>query len=199
MHSLFLAALTTVAVVKAGNTTCKTTSLDWYTRSVGETPCRTYERLLQTCDSKYQVGNFPPTQPPDTCDTQVSTCCCNSISFALSMLCQNCQYGVGSGTNGDTGDDAKPGSYGVYLGKCSPITNQSLPNTAQTAACNQGISIPNYLYTLFWNQGDWYYEYTRQTADLQIQSKQNGTKCAAPKPPASGSNSSGRNVGAIVG
>ncbi|KAG8709813.1 hypothetical protein FRC09_000455 [Ceratobasidium sp. 395] len=44
-----------------------------------------------------------------------------------------------------------------------------------------------------------YYEYTRQTADLQIQSKQNGTKCAAPKPPASGSNSSGRNVGAIVG
>jgi hypothetical protein len=33
-------------------TVCATDQLDWYTSVVGETPCRTYERLRQTCDSR---------------------------------------------------------------------------------------------------------------------------------------------------
>jgi hypothetical protein len=33
-------------------TACATDQLDWYTSVVGETPCRTYERLRQTCDAR---------------------------------------------------------------------------------------------------------------------------------------------------
>ncbi|KAG8709812.1 hypothetical protein FRC09_000454, partial [Ceratobasidium sp. 395] len=160
-----------------------------------------------------QVGNFDLNRP-ETCNDQLSTCCCNSIAFALSLLCLNCQYGTGSGNGQDTGLDAPAGYYRTYLGNCQPVTNRSLPNTVQTAACNQGIKIPNYLYTLFWDQGDWYYEFTRQTAQLQIQSGQNGTKCptstssarpSSTAPTSSPStnpnldNSSSPNVGAIVG
>src|SRR5882672_6204402 len=52
----------------------------------------------------------------------IASCCCNSVSFALSMLCLkfvhsfhltrsyqlffSCQQGVGTGTNGDNGIDA---------------------------------------------------------------------------------------------
>jgi hypothetical protein len=33
-------------------TVCPTDQLDWYTSVVGETPCRTYERLRQICDEQ---------------------------------------------------------------------------------------------------------------------------------------------------
>ncbi|KAG8714167.1 hypothetical protein FRC09_017919 [Ceratobasidium sp. 395] len=180
---------------------------------IGGGDALTYERLRQNCNGRYQVGNFDPVNRPETCNDQVSTCCCNSIAYALSMLCLNCQFGAGSGVGQDTGLDAPTGYYRTYLGNCQPVTNRSLPNTAQTAACNQGIKIPNYLYTLFWDQGDWFYEVTRQTAQLQITSGQNGTKCptstssarpssTAPASPSTNpnpDNSSSPNVGAIVG
>ncbi|QRV80513.1 hypothetical protein RhiJN_08528 [Ceratobasidium sp. AG-Ba] len=161
---------------QTGNTTCKTTSLDWFTQSVGETPCRTYERLRQTCNPSYLVGSLSPDPPGNQCDDQLSACCCNSVAFALSMLCENCQWGVGSGVNGDTGFDAAAGSYQIFLGKCGAGTNQSLPTITQKAVCNQGIKIPEYLYGLFWVDGAWYYEYTRQQASLQVASGQNVTK-----------------------
>ncbi|KAG8704534.1 hypothetical protein FRC08_002184, partial [Ceratobasidium sp. 394] len=153
LDSVLLVVSAALASVRAGNTTCKTTSLDWYTQSVGETPCRTYERLRQSCNPQYQVGNFGPNPPGDRCDDQVSTCCSNSVAFALSMLCENCQYGLGSSINGDTGFDAAAGTYQIYLGRYGPGTNQSLPKITQAAVCNQGINIPNYLYTLFWVDG----------------------------------------------
>ncbi|KAG8696419.1 hypothetical protein FRC08_007159 [Ceratobasidium sp. 394] len=131
------------------------------------------------------------------------------------MLCLNCQYGTGSSVNGDNGYDMRAGAYQYYLGRCDPVTNQSLPKITQTAVCNQGIRIPNYLYTLFWGDGAWYYEFTKQTAQLQIQSGQNSSRCAAPStsrtssvPPPTATaprpnprpnNSSNPNVGAIIG
>ncbi|QRV80512.1 hypothetical protein RhiJN_08527 [Ceratobasidium sp. AG-Ba] len=135
------------------------------------------------------------------------------------MLCLNCQWGHGSGVGDDTGLDAlQPGSYQAYLAGCGPVSNQTLTNATQTAVCKQGINIPNYLYTLFWDQGQWYYEYTRQTAQLQIQSGQNGSHCAAPPtssmisatnvpsstssslpPTVKDDNSSSTNLGAIIG
>jgi hypothetical protein len=45
-----LAAMRGAAAQNA--TVCATDQLDWYTSVVGETPCRTYERLRQICDSR---------------------------------------------------------------------------------------------------------------------------------------------------
>ncbi|KAJ7598966.1 hypothetical protein C8J56DRAFT_178595 [Mycena floridula] len=40
----------------AGNTACvETDDLDWYTDAVGETPCKTYQPLGQTCNNQYQL------------------------------------------------------------------------------------------------------------------------------------------------
>ncbi|KZS96538.1 hypothetical protein SISNIDRAFT_407202, partial [Sistotremastrum niveocremeum HHB9708] len=145
-----------------GNTSCKGTSLDWYTSVVGITPCRTYEMLRQICDPTYTVGVMQTATPPDQCDSQVSRCCCNSIAFALSMLCLNCQRGVGSGLDGDNGIDAEgAGAYQDYLtqfgkAQCSPEVNQSLPIDIQSGVCNEGIKIDDDLYNLFWVDGSWY-------------------------------------------
>ncbi|KIM77382.1 hypothetical protein PILCRDRAFT_618454 [Piloderma croceum F 1598] len=165
-----------LAVVRAqGNTTCKNTSLDWYTSSVGETPCQTYQQLRQICNAAYTVGSLSPATPPDSCNDQVAGCCCNSVSFALSMLCLNCQQGVGSGVNGDNGIDAGVGAYQDYLGSCSPNVNQSLPTDVQAAVCNDKIKIDNDLYTLFWNTGAWFYIYTRETIQKDQQTFANNT------------------------
>ncbi|QRW09310.1 P-loop containing nucleoside triphosphate hydrolase protein [Ceratobasidium sp. AG-Ba] len=98
---------------QTGNTTCKTTSLDWFTQSVGETPCRTYERLRQTCNPSYLVGSLSPDPPGNQCDDQ---------------LLGSREWG-----HGDTGFDAAAGSYQIFLGKCGAGTNQSLPTITQKA------------------------------------------------------------------
>ncbi|KAB5591744.1 hypothetical protein CTheo_4813 [Ceratobasidium theobromae] len=107
------------------------------------------------------------------------------------MLCMNCQYGVGSSIGDDHGYDAGAGAYGLYLNGCGAGTNQrcahilagtklltfhitaSLPNDVQAAVCNQNIRIPSYVYRSFWSTGDWFYEYTKGSAQLSIQSGKN--------------------------
>ncbi|KZS96539.1 hypothetical protein SISNIDRAFT_483092 [Sistotremastrum niveocremeum HHB9708] len=169
-----------------GDTTCKGTSLDWYTSVVGVTPCRTYEMLRQICDATYTVGALSPQTPPDVCDSQVFDCCCNSIAFALSMLCLNCQQGVGSGVGGDTGIDAGDGAYGDYLSnfgqrQCFPQVNQSLPTAIQAGVCNEKIKIDDDLYTLFWPTGSWFYIYTKDTLQKNFVVNNNNifTHCAS--------------------
>jgi hypothetical protein len=102
-----------LARVAGDFTVCPTNQTDWYFAQVGETPCTTYQRLRQICDDRCayrpprpersradsrpcadiacvyidQVGNFSATAPGDTCNSEVNTCCCNSIAWALSMLC----------------------------------------------------------------------------------------------------------------
>jgi hypothetical protein len=50
---LALALLAVAAAAAAQNATvCATNQLDWYTSAIGETPCRTYERLRQICDTR---------------------------------------------------------------------------------------------------------------------------------------------------
>jgi len=171
----YLSSWSFAIIAAQGNTTCKTTSLDWYTTTVGETPCQTYQRLRQICNSAYTVGSLSPSTPPDTCNDQVGGCCCNSISFALSMLCLNCQQGVGSGINGDSGIDAGVGAYQDYLGTCAPNVNQSLPADIQAAVCNNKIKVDNDLYTLFWGDGSWFYIYTRETIQKNQQTFANNT------------------------
>ncbi|KAJ3908016.1 hypothetical protein F5879DRAFT_428892 [Lentinula edodes] len=158
----FLAVLVStfiVAVLSEGNVTCSGTALDWYSAQTGETPCKTYERLRQICNSDFEVGIMNTTLPPDICDEQVSDCCCNSVAYALAMLCLNCQQNIGGGS----GYDAAAGDYQLYLegsrtngSTCTPVTNQTLSTAIQTAVCNEEIRLFDSLYSLFWTDGSWY-------------------------------------------
>lgn len=125
----------------------------------------TYQRLRQICNSNYEVPNFRQNTPGDQCDDQLQSCCCNSISWALSMLCMNCQWDVDGGSA--SGIDAGVGAYGMYRSPsgpfCGPGTNQSLPSDIQAAVCNKDIKLANFLYNLFWNDGSWFYVYTMST------------------------------------
>ncbi|KAK0504443.1 hypothetical protein EDD18DRAFT_502784 [Armillaria luteobubalina] len=144
---------------------CVDSGLDWYTSLVGETPCRTYERLRQICNSNYVLGALNPNTPPDTCGDQVADCCCNSIAFGLSMLCLTCQRGVGPNGNGV---DAGIGAYQQYLKHgtdsfCTPNTNKSFTNDIQTAVCNNGLKIHDSFYdAIFWADGPWFYTWSRE-------------------------------------
>ncbi|EIW84700.1 hypothetical protein CONPUDRAFT_69726 [Coniophora puteana RWD-64-598 SS2] len=150
-----------------GNVTCASNYTQWYDDLVGENPCA---NLHQNC-----VANTR--QPGDTCNDQVllhdtflkADCCCNSISFALSMLCLNCQHDT---LDLQSGTDAAKGTYQIYLqnSTCDPNKNQSLPTNIKSATCSQSIRMQNFLYDLFWNGGDWYYEYTRERAGTEASS-----------------------------
>ncbi|KAK0457444.1 uncharacterized protein EV420DRAFT_1548269 [Desarmillaria tabescens] len=85
------------------HTQCVDSGSDWYTSVVGETPCRTYERLRQICNHNYGLGVLNPTTPPDTCNDQIGEYCCNSIAFGLSVLCLTCQQGQQENGNGIDG------------------------------------------------------------------------------------------------
>ncbi|KZT70954.1 hypothetical protein DAEQUDRAFT_153885 [Daedalea quercina L-15889] len=163
----FLSILLANPASGGGNTTCAGSALDWYTTTVGETPCMTYQRLRQICNSEYEVPSFRPNTPGDNCDDQLSACCCNSISWALSMLCMNCQWDTPSSSV--NGIDAGVPAYYMYRFSsndqyCGDGTNQSLSASIQEAVCNEDIKLQNFLYNLFWNTGAWFYTYTREAA-----------------------------------
>ncbi|KAK0202206.1 hypothetical protein DFS33DRAFT_1061261 [Desarmillaria ectypa] len=138
---------------------CADSGSDWYTSVVGETPCRTYERLRKICNSNYVLGTLNPKTPPDTCGDQVADCCCNSIAFGLSMMCLTCQQGIGPSGNGI---DAGVGAYEQYLmhgtnSFCSPNTNKSFTDDIQAAVCNNELKIHDSFYDrVFWSDGSWY-------------------------------------------
>ncbi|CAE6446594.1 unnamed protein product [Rhizoctonia solani] len=176
-HS-FIIVLSLLALggVQAGNTTCLNNSMDWFTQSVGETPCRVYEQLRRLCVPSFNIKNMSYVAPGDKCIDQLGDCCCNSVAFSLSMLCMSCQYGIGSGENGDFDFDAPVGTYAQYLNNCGKATNESLPDSVQKAACNAKLKLPAYIYKPSWtNTGEWYFYYTRLTAQLRIGSGENGT------------------------
>ncbi|EJD50685.1 hypothetical protein AURDEDRAFT_112257 [Auricularia subglabra TFB-10046 SS5] len=151
-------------------TTCKDPSVTWYNNKDGLNPCQQYEALRRICDSTFEVPQLSVNTPGDNCNSQLSACCCNSISFTLSMLCLQCQQGVGTGRAPDTGIDAGDGAYQMYLGGCGPVSNKSLPATTQLAVCREGPSLKKWMYDLFWTDGPWFLEFTRQTANLQAAS-----------------------------
>ncbi|KAL0574731.1 hypothetical protein V5O48_007238 [Marasmius crinis-equi] len=87
--------------------------------------------------------------PTDVCNDEKTDCCCNSVAFALSMMCLACQQGGGK--------DAAPGSYEKYLSGgvtdgpfCPTVSNKTLPATVQTSACQEGIKIYDDIYTTTW-------------------------------------------------
>ncbi|KAI0689944.1 hypothetical protein C8T65DRAFT_103091 [Cerioporus squamosus] len=87
---LLLLFLLCVDIASSANTDCRSSELDWYTKYVGETPCMSFQRLLQICDNSYQVP-LMTSAPGTTCSQSIPYCCCNSIAYGLSILCANCQ------------------------------------------------------------------------------------------------------------
>ncbi|KAI1789404.1 hypothetical protein LXA43DRAFT_893016 [Ganoderma leucocontextum] len=163
------------------NTTCISSQLAWYTDAVGETPCVTYQRLRQICNADYQVQKFNTITPGDSCNDQLKDCCCNSVSWALSMLCMNCQYFENDGSLGIDAGECN-GAYEKYLGSCLNIAvNMTLPDDVQSAVCNEKIKIDRNLYNLFWSTGAWYVTYTRDsiTEDLVATNNNTFTHCAS--------------------
>ncbi|KAJ4479060.1 hypothetical protein J3R30DRAFT_3702099 [Lentinula aciculospora] len=196
---LLLISTFIVAAFCEGNVTCSGTALDWYTSQVGETACKTYERLRQICNSDFEVGVMNYSYPPDTCDEQVCAYHFYATNFVrvitysslkrIAVATQlplfnpeqhtrfSCQQNIGSGS----GYDAPIGDYQLYLqgsrtnGTCSPVRNQTLPTAIQTAVCNEEIKLFDSLYSLFWADGSWYYMYTEQTISKSIASNNNNT------------------------
>ncbi|KAG7086126.1 hypothetical protein E1B28_002085 [Marasmius oreades] len=171
---LFVVCLSSVVAGQGqGTAKCFDTSLDWYTGKVGETPCKTYERLRQICNSGFRVGTMNPNTPPDVCNEQVGQC----PRFSTS-----CQQGIGQYGHGF---DAGVGAYQIYLsggrktGFCQPQTNTTLPADIQSAVCNQKINIYDDLYGIFWGDGSWFYIYTSQaiTKDQIANPDKVFTKC----------------------
>ncbi|KAI0823202.1 hypothetical protein BC628DRAFT_1325508 [Trametes gibbosa] len=159
-----------------GNTTCASSQLDWYTDVVGETPCATYQRLRQICNPDYLVPQMNANTPGDTCSDQLSSCCCNSVSWALSMLCMNCQYDTQP--SGGIGIDAGPGAYYLYSNTCGgkPL-NKTLPNDIQTAVCNREIKLDRNLYSLFWDTGACVYTKQTMSKDFAVTENNTFTHC----------------------
>ncbi|KAJ7928733.1 hypothetical protein B0H13DRAFT_1860308 [Mycena leptocephala] len=153
------AALLSATRAMADNLQCAGTGMNWYINLVGETPCQTYQKLRQICNTQYTVGVLTINTPPDRCTDQLSTCCCNSISFALSMLCLNCQQNIGNGI----GIDAGAGAYTDYLESCSNPQLHAIPPNIQTAICNAHIKIEDDLYTNGFADGGWRYILSRDT------------------------------------
>ncbi|KAI0643035.1 hypothetical protein C8Q79DRAFT_1002797 [Trametes meyenii] len=174
-YAFFASTLWTSVLGRSpGNTTCDSSQLDWYTSVVGETPCDTYQKLRQICNSDYRVPAFRDLTPGDNCDDQLSVCCCNSVSFALSMLCMNCQFDT---AGGNIGIDAGSGAYRLYRGTCGDGTNHTLPNDIQTAVCNKEIKIDRNLYSLFWDTGACQYTKQTMTKDFAVTNNNTFTHC----------------------
>ncbi|KAI0823192.1 hypothetical protein BC628DRAFT_1385090 [Trametes gibbosa] len=173
---LTLFALCTASITAAAaaqdHTNCASGQLDWYTSVVGETPCKTYERLRQICNGDYQVLQFVSQPPGDKCDDQVSACCCNTIAFGLSMLCMNCQQDALAGEQ--TGIDAPIGTYQNYLGSCGSGLAHSLRPDIQQAVCNKNIKLDDYLYG-GWDDGSWFYVWTKENAERDHAANNNNT------------------------
>ncbi|KAH7092702.1 hypothetical protein BKA62DRAFT_723331 [Auriculariales sp. MPI-PUGE-AT-0066] len=148
-------------------TSCKDQSVTWYDNQDGLNPCQQYSELRKLCDTSYEVPDMNGQWPPDTCRSQKRVAF-SSVAFSLSMLCIQCQMGVGTGKSQDSINAREDGVYQLFLAGCGPGTNHSLPTAVQTAVCQSGLKLMRYQYDPFWDNGQWWLEYTRGVAVEQI-------------------------------
>lgn len=161
----------------ASTNVCIDGAVDWYTESMGESPCATYERLRQQCNPGYQTPVMSQgTIPPDHCDDQRQHCCCNSLAFGLAMLCMNCQ--LGNGSTVDNGIDAGVGAYSAYGAGCNIPQTAALPSNLDHFICSSQPSIPQYLVdTSFYPTGQWFYNITMTEGSQDIAVGANAAAC----------------------
>ncbi|KAI0734895.1 hypothetical protein C8Q72DRAFT_330875 [Fomitopsis betulina] len=162
------------------------TTLDWYIDAVGETPCMTYQKLRQICNSNYQTPSWAIDATTDQCDDPLNICCCNSISWSIRMLCINCQWDE-FGTS-DPGHSAGAGDFYTYRWSsgvvnegnyCGDGWNQTLPESVQLAVCQKGIRLENFLYSIFWPDGSWNFpDFEQQAQQILVSQPQSLSYCA---------------------
>ncbi|OBZ71690.1 hypothetical protein A0H81_08587 [Grifola frondosa] len=138
---------------------------------------RRHLRLRRLCNADYQVPEMDLhyTVTTDTCSESFSDCCCNSLSFALAMLCLNCQ--VGAEHMNKTEYDAPVGLYPWYLQSgesVDPILCR-LPANIQTAVCSANIPSPDFLYDYYNAGGTWSYTDSRELAQKEQLDNNNNT------------------------
>ncbi|ESK88225.1 hypothetical protein Moror_5495 [Moniliophthora roreri MCA 2997] len=157
---------------------CADGDLNWYINTIGETPCRTLERLRQVCNPPYRIPKLNSNLPPTTCNDQNVGCCCNSIAFSLTMFCLTCQTGAGSSR---IGYDAPAGTYAKYINSCSPTYQKALPDDIQSSVCSANIKLYDGFYNrVFWSDGSWFY---RWSSDFLSGEDKAIKACPAPSPP----------------
>ncbi|KAK1221417.1 hypothetical protein PQX77_015774 [Marasmius sp. AFHP31] len=163
---VFLSVISTAfgaVSVDGGVTRCEDTGLYWYEKAIGETPCKTYERLRQICNSGFRVPDMRKDLNSDRCSDPAGGCCCNNIAFSLRMLCYTCQRGMGGF---GYGQDVGPGAYQIYLTSenktCPNETKGMLLPDVQAAVCNSGIKFFKGLYDkAVWEDGAFFFAWTR--------------------------------------
>ncbi|KAH9846420.1 hypothetical protein C2E23DRAFT_578914 [Lenzites betulinus] len=174
----------------ADHTKCASSQLDWYTSVVGETPCKTYERLRQVCNGDYQVPKFATTFPGDICSDQVSGCCCNTVAFALSMLCMNCQQDLLAGNR--TGIDAR--WHPIFNKLCATRISDLMIFYTVVGMMGHGALYdtppPNQIGLTF---SDRFYVWTKENAELEHAAHNNNTftRCSAQASPSASTSQSG--------
>ncbi|KAI0734850.1 hypothetical protein C8Q72DRAFT_328663 [Fomitopsis betulina] len=183
--SLLVVPLLPVSASPLSSCYKNSTTLDWYIDAVGETPCMTYQKLRQICNSSYQTPSWTIGRPADTCDDPLNICCCNSIAWSVRNLCINCEWDADGTT--DTGNSGVPGDFyrwrwstgvaneGIY---CGDGWNQTLPDSVQLAVCQQGIRLENFLYGIFWPDGSWNFtDFEQQAQQILASQSQSLSYC----------------------
>ncbi|KAJ7119849.1 hypothetical protein C8R44DRAFT_922226 [Mycena epipterygia] len=138
-----------------GNISCSGAQLDWYIAVVGETSCKTYERLRQICNvecahncvwhwsNKFlirvsdQVGQMNSSIPPDLCTDQKG-----SGYDAI--------YIPGAGFLQDYWNASYDGTHKSH---CYAPVYRNFSADIQTAVCNEKIEIFDGLYSDAWSDG----------------------------------------------
>ncbi|KAJ7885376.1 hypothetical protein B0H13DRAFT_2535830 [Mycena leptocephala] len=151
------AALLSATRAMADNLQCAGTGMNWYFNLVGETPCQTYQKLRQICNTQYTVGVLTINTPPDRCTDQL----CQRAVVTRSPCVEHAlpQQNIGDGI----GIDAGAGAYTDYLESCSNPQLHAIPPNIQTAICNAHIRIEDDLYTNGFADGGWRYILSRDT------------------------------------
>ncbi|KAI0754453.1 hypothetical protein C8Q80DRAFT_368931 [Daedaleopsis nitida] len=136
-----LLALAATAV-RADSVPCSGPNLDWYTEIVGETPCETYVGLRQICNPDFHVdkSNIDFGTSGAMCGDTNTACCCNSISWQLSLLCMNCLF------DPDELVSVTEEAFPRYLSGCGAGLNGSLPNAVQNAVCETNVRIDDWFF-----------------------------------------------------
>ncbi|KAF8671967.1 hypothetical protein RHS04_07963 [Rhizoctonia solani] len=175
-HAALIFVASIIAIVRAGNTTCKSTALDWYTESVGETPFAIpVPGVLVSASSKNMKPGGGLTAFLDLMFSRMLLQ--QHFVDVIHVMCQiSCQH-VNDSPDGAVGIDGQPDSYGEYLGSCGLglSMNRTLESHLSRKVCERNIKIPTFAYNITWSDNAWFYAYVTEAAKHEISRGENNT------------------------
>ncbi|KAI0373860.1 hypothetical protein BV20DRAFT_679485 [Pilatotrama ljubarskyi] len=130
-----LALLLSSRHVWAQRSSCPSKHVGWYTGLAHETPCKTYETLLQQCNDQTATPDLSALPSVDICAPPFKLCCCNSAAYILSMLCLNCNVTT-SNTIRPINSTVADLPSTVYFANCSQTRNGSDQAHAKSLLAN---------------------------------------------------------------